>query len=735
MPVAGITASAANRKPKVDKTGGYYVPDYMRTNKLPARATAPRVTPRAADTEAASRYTVGDTRKWPANDDTAEFPVYFKKYKLKATSRHGEFWVAKNIAFPEGDCRNDDASRLRVTKKQARYFLRQFERKIYPRESRWFSKPPKRNGENASEFVANEFLGLDFRKNYWKGPGRRVVMLVDNVRDDNYYDTDNANTLSRVAGFYWGLLTEEVDRNVMTIDSFNWKGGTKANPPHSPSTDPCLNFPASPYLYEGVFAHEYEHLLEYYADPDGETAWMDEGMADWAQTLTGYVQPWQPLDSVMYDSHIQCFLGYLEYPAEYNPIPAENCGAENSLTWWGDQTDDEIEILADYGAAYSFMEMLVDRYGKKAMRFLHNEPSDGFDALEKLLAEEASSASAFDTVHDWLLVMAVDKLLDQGAVLNGSDSDLQVKTLNAQVDWLNDDSYMTPGAPPNGGDYILARKNDQQQLGASEIKSITFDGANTLPPDPVEWAIDPEARAGNPALFSGAATATDRAIVENVTVPATNATLTFDTQYAIEHNWDFGFVQVSTDGGENWTSLSNSNTTSQIDPQGFPTIKEELPGFTGFSGGGDEPAWVTESFDLSAYAGKEILLSFRLMTDSFYEEPGWWIDNVTVGGTLISDGRDILEWQSGTEINPHDVHGFTVQLVSWTQDGNNVWVSKLPLGPGFAATLDGAALEAAIGTSAQNVGIIVTYDEPTEAIFDYAPYTLSVNNFEQPGGQ
>ena len=461
---------------------------------------------------------------------------------------------------------------------------------------------------------------------------------------------------------------------------------------------------------------------------------MDEGMADWAQTLTGYVRPWEPLESIMYDSHIQCFLGYLEYEAEYNPIPAENCGPENSLTWWGDQTDDEIEILADYGAAYSFMEMLVDRYGKQAMRFLHNENSNGFRALEKLLAREGSSATALDTVHEWLLVMAVDKLLDGGATLNGSNADLEVKTLNAQVDWSNDDAYMTPGAPPNGGDYVLARKNNAQQLGAKDIDSITFDGAETLPPSPVAWTVDTTKHDGDAALTTPNTADMDEAIVRQVSVPATNATLSFETLYGFEEGWDFGFVQVSQDGGETWTSLANENTTTEHDPQAMPWIVDELPGLTGYSGEGDEPAWVTETFDLSDYAGEDILLSFRHMTDPVFQEAGWWIDDITVGGTVISDGTDIGAWQSLTEVNPVDVHGFTVQLVSWDAAGTVVNVGKLPLGNGFDGTLEGAALDAIIGTTAENVGIIVTYDEPTEEVFDYAPYLLTVNNFDQPGG-
>jgi hypothetical protein len=33
-----------------------------------------------------------------------------------------------------------------------------------------------------------------------------------------------------------------------------------------------------------------------------------------------------------------------------------------------------------------------------------------------------------------------------------------------------------------------------------------------------------------------------------------------------------------------------------------------------------------------------------------------------------------------------------------------------------------------------DVAAIVTYDEPTESITDYAPYTLKVNGVTQPGG-
>ena len=40
-------------------------------------------------------------------------------------------------------------------------------------------------------------------------------------------------------------------------------------------------------------------------------------------------------------------------------------------------------------------------------------------------------------------------------------------------------------------------------------------------------------------------------------------------------------VQVSTDGGETWNSLENENTRSDVVEEGYPKIKENVPGFTG----------------------------------------------------------------------------------------------------------------------------------------------------------
>src|SRR5215210_6680893 len=323
---------------------------------------------------------VGDARTWYALDDANGF--YRKQYVLKKLSANAEIWVARDVPrsfagvtsvgtqFQAGDCRNN---RTTVTQAQIDYLASEFDTNMLPKESALFSVAPDRDGTNGAHAVP---LAADAPFDS-TGAGNRTVILIDNVRDDNFKDLNNTQGNSYIAGFFSSALNGLFDRNVMTIDAFDWDHRTGAEPPHNPVPgNNCTSAPARPFLYEGVFAHEYQHLLEYYADAD-ETTWVNEGLSDWAQTLTGYVDPSTPITESGFDSHVQCFLGWSSVPTPANPNPRPG-GPENSLTVWGDQVfDHEQEILCDYGAAYTFMEYLVARFGTGFMTFLHRDPENG----------------------------------------------------------------------------------------------------------------------------------------------------------------------------------------------------------------------------------------------------------------------------------------------------------------------------------------------------------------------
>ena len=191
---------------------------------------------------AATKLKVGKRKVFLAIDDfTGE--LYSKRYKLRGKSRHIEVWVADDsdeistgLEFPEGDCRNDYPERVTVTKKQVGYFIGEFESNMFPKESDAFSKPPRSyDGKNA---ILDDLLELP--KDYYRGPGRRVITLIDNVRDENFYDTDNQQTLPRIGGFFFSVFNEYMDRHVMSIDSYDWAHQTMKNPPNEPVPgDPC----------------------------------------------------------------------------------------------------------------------------------------------------------------------------------------------------------------------------------------------------------------------------------------------------------------------------------------------------------------------------------------------------------------------------------------------------------------------------------------------------------------
>jgi Immune inhibitor A-like, MAM domain len=654
-------------------------------------------------------------------------------FTLRTTTAHSEIWVSDVLDFKAGDCRNDGV-RTVITDQQVAYLADQFESNIYPKESAEFSVPPAHDGTHARRGEPGTAFAGTGGDNYYAGNGERIVILVDNVRDDNYNDLNNSQGLSYVAGFFSSTINTNLDRNVMTVDSFDWAHRTKANPPNEPvAGDNCLSKPARPFLYEGVFAHEYQHLLEFYESP-GESTWANEGLSDFAIALTGYVNPKTPITQTGFDSHLQCFLGWLGVSTPANPNPRPTSGPENSLTNWSDQGDGE--ILCDYGAAFSFMLWLSDHYGSGFMSALHREDANGLAGLQTILDQFVTGKSAQDVVHAWAAGVAIDKSLDSGRALvsRGRSADYQIASMNADILWDTPEAYSTPGAPPNGSDYVRLRDANGKALGGRQLKSLHFEGSTTFAPLPTEWTVvpTPPLHAGDAAYFGGAHDNMDNAMAHLVTVPTSNPTLAFDILWSTEQDFDTVFVQASSDGGKTWKSLSNPDMTTTLSPGADPKLVSNLPGFNG-----ESETWRHETIDLSAYAGQTIYLSFRYITDvntrgELFD--GVWVDNITVNGAPLGDGT-VNGWKSLTELSPVKVNGFTVQLV-WASNNTRIPIvlAPLPLSSSFEFKVGSDRIRDLVGNEADLVGAIVTYDEPTESITDYARYSLWANGVLQPGG-
>ncbi len=182
----------------------------------------------------------------------------------------------------------------------------------------------------------------------------------------------------------------------------------------------------------------------------------------------------------------------------------------------------------------------------------------------------------------------------------------------------------------------------------------------------------------------------------------TSATLSFWTWYDIEPLWDFGFVQVSTDGGATWTSLPISGTTTEHDPSAMASIVANLPGFTGNSGG-----WVYKTYDMSAYAGQSIQLQFRYMTDWGTTMAGFYVDDISVqadGTPLFFDDVETVDpaWTAA----------------GWTRDNGSTTKTHYYLlewrnGTPMETTYDGTT--------------ILNFDAGLSSVYQYDPYGSTGN--------
>ncbi len=93
--------------------------------------------------------------------------------------------------------------------------------------------------------------------------------------------------------------------------------------------------------------------------------------------------------------------------------------------------------------------------------------------------------------------------------------------------------------------------------------------------------------------------------------------------FEIEEGWDYAYLELSADEGLTWTTVPG-NLTTTVDPNG----NNRGYGITGFSGG-----WTTAEFwpGLAAplQPGAAVCLRFAYSTDSYINEEGIYIDDIT----------------------------------------------------------------------------------------------------------
>ena len=571
---------------------------------------------------------------------------YEANFKFRGDGEHCEIWVALNLNFTSGDPRND-WSRLNITDDMVNYMIDEFDNTIYPQMADVFGNPAPLDGTNS---MMAEWFGIDDpARTFQTNDAGKVMIMIYNIRDYSYY---NSWYPSYIAGYFSGTSKLLYDRNIMHIDCWDWVNRTGETSPR-------------PYLYETVFVHEYQHLLHDVLD-SAEDNWINEGLSMWSEV---YVYGDFGID------------GLWPYINRYFATP------DNSLTDWEDQGD--INSLADYGLVGLFMLYTFDHFGgQDFMEALANNEEQGIVSYEAVLAdmgyEDWTLADVYRAfrIANLLSCWMQDDIWGDGLYgytsLDFTNPEAEPWLLTwdwgAGLNWYDPDSGYVSGAD-YFGDTITYEgyDTDVSWLGGYGTDYIVLDKFwsewGSMNPLELKWYFDGDDHGWDSWSNTGGYWWSGYGDLRDVSLVGTadlsgleTATLTFDTWWDIEDYWDFGFVQVSADGGMTWTSLANEYTTDEHDASAHPAIVENLPGLTGWN-----PSWTTMSFDLTEWVGQEVMFRFRYMTDWATYYGGWGIDNVYMNDMLVDNGWDVV----GLEPD-YPESDFMVSIFApaqWTLDG------------------------------------------------------------------
>ncbi|MGQ9457047.1 MAG: hypothetical protein ACUVS5_02040 [Anaerolineae bacterium] len=390
-------------------------------------------------------------------------------------------------------------------------------------------------------------------------------------------------------------------------------------------------------LYSAVLAHEFQHMIQWHQNR-GEDGWVEEGLSELAMTLNGY-----PTDGseVVFDL----------FP-------------DTQLNAW---TDEMGRSPVHYGASYLFAAYFYERFGEEALRALAADPRTGIAGFNAVLSPLDLD---FDTLFRQWVVANIVPREEQRRLPFGSPSyarrhgTVRLGRRIARYPARGEGTVHQYGtdylllAPPKGGPVDL---------------TVQFDGSSRtrlVPAFPAE---------GRAFWYSGRGNQRDITLTRAVDLRGVSqATLTFRTWYQIEDGWDFGYVAISTDGGETWALLRGAHMSDK-NPMG----NNYGWGYTGVSGGrkGDEPRWVDERIDLTPYAGREVLLRFEYVTDDAYHAVGWALDDIAIPEIGFHEGAEAEDpaWEARGFVRCTNFvpQRFGVQLVEWA--GGEIHIREMPL--------------------------------------------------------
>ncbi len=414
--------------------------------------------------------------------------------------------------------------------------------------------------------------------------------------------------------------------------------------------------------YLGVLAHEFQHAVHWNLD-SGEDAWVNEGMSEVVKEMAGYR-----------GSFINAYL--------------QNTDVQ--LNFW---PDDLRNSPAHYGASTLFLSYVVQHYGGfDNLKSLVQEQGDGINGVNAYL--ERYGKTFREVFEDWVVANYLDE--PQGPY---GYPDREVRVLDQEMLFVYGEKSGT--VPQFAARYINLRPGQGDVL-------VRFQGG------PEVSRFGTQCHSSQRCWWSNLGDSIDSTLTREFDLSGLDrATLEFWTWYQIEEDWDYAYVEVSTDGGATWQTLPGTRTTSEN-----PIGNNFGYGYTGSSGD-----WVRETVDLSSFAGKKVLVRFEYVTDDAVSLDGFVVDDIAIPELgFFDDAEEDRGWQAEGFLRTDNrlAQAYAVQVIEQAADGS-AQVRDMPLD----SQNQGSMVIEGLGTRVETAVVVIS--PVTPGTFQPAPYTLAIS--------
>jgi immune inhibitor A len=246
--------------------------------------------------------------------------------------------------------------------------------------------------------------------------------------------------------------------------------------------------------------------------------------------------------------------------------------------------------------------------------------------------------------------MAQQRVSGPGEVLGSRVNDMDPWS-KLQLGWLD---Y----------EVVVAGQTKTLNLGPHEYNTAKAQAAVVVLPDKaVQFEYGPAA-AGENMWYSTTGDDLETSMTRTVDLTGkTSASLDFKARYAIELDFDYLYVEGSTDGGANWTALDGT-----VGGQPLPRNGSGQPALTGSS----EDQWLDVHVPLDSLVGKSAQVRFRYKTDGATYEAGFFADQIAI----TADGQPVFTDGAETGTNGWALDGFRTAKAVETHMFDNFYIAS-----------------------------------------------------------